>query len=155
MDFDRRVSARVSARVAIAIVLLGALLLTDPLNTAAQARPTSSPSAALQSPGNDSYRKCWGNVGTISAALVMFQQRHKHFPRKLSDLVPHYLMAIPTCPGAGRDTYSRSYRRGSRLIEGRRTEVRLLYCSGRNHSDAGVGRDEPKLNGFVDDPCVR
>lgn len=52
------------------------------------------------------------------------------FPDDLSKLTPKYLKTIPTCPSAGRDTYTDSLRPGP--------EGYTVCCQGKNHEGAGL-----------------
>ncbi|MGV8125313.1 MAG: alpha-2-macroglobulin family protein [Candidatus Xenobiia bacterium LiM19] len=49
------------------------------------------------------------------------------YPEKLSDITPLYLKTIPTCPVAGKDTYSPSYR------STKDPDYFLVFCSGSYH----------------------
>jgi hypothetical protein len=52
---------------------------------------------------------------------------HGVYPRRLADLLPNYLKCIPTCPGAGTDTYSDSY------FCSRSRQTYAFCCLGLNH----------------------
>lgn len=49
----------------------------------------------------------------------------KKAPADLAELVPLYLAAVPTCPSAGTDTYSASYRRAGAAF--------TVWCAGSHH----------------------
>lgn len=56
---------------------------------------------------------CLSNLKNIATGLEMFSTDHRGiYPRSLSELSPEYLRVLPTCPKAGMDTYSASYRAG-------------------------------------------
>ena len=72
---------------------------------------------------------CSSNLKNIGTALEMYRKDHGgRFPETLGLLAPHYLREIPACPGAGRDTYSESYRAGL-------TDFTLLCQGHDNPSD--------------------
>jgi hypothetical protein len=59
-------------------------------------------------------QQCESNEKNIGTALEMYSTDNSgRYPRSLSKLVPSYLLAIPTCPTAGTDTYSRYYQSAS------------------------------------------
>jgi len=71
---------------------------------------------------------CKSNLKNIGTALEMYSSDHGgHYPEKLSELTPNYLKTIPTCPCAGKDTYSASYRSTAN------PDYYLVFCSGSNH----------------------
>ena len=50
---------------------------------------------------------CKSNLKNIGTACAMYAADNKgQFPRSLWLLTPNYLKSIPTCPAAGRDTYT-------------------------------------------------
>lgn len=54
---------------------------------------------------------CLVQVKNIATALDMYSSEHAdRYPDTLSELTPNYLKVIPTCPMAGTDTYSGSYK---------------------------------------------
>jgi hypothetical protein len=53
---------------------------------------------------------CGAAMQKIGAACQSYAREHAgHYPRTLAELTPRYLQGIPTCPAAGRDTYSAYY----------------------------------------------
>lgn len=52
------------------------------------------------------------------------------FPSELSSLTPNYLKTIPTCPSAGRDTYTESLQLNPKGY--------TVCCQGTNHEEAGL-----------------
>lgn len=53
---------------------------------------------------------CKSNLKNIGTALEMYSMDFGgRYPERLQRLIPNYLHVIPTCPLAGRDTYSDSY----------------------------------------------
>jgi serine/threonine protein kinase len=100
-----------------------------------------------------SVLSCTSNLFEISMALEAYARDHNgDYPPKLENLVPKYLKSIPTCPSAGRDTYSRSYlvREAEDNSSGKKTRGKskssyLIYCRGDYHKEAGVDQDRPRL----------
>ena len=72
---------------------------------------------------------CMSNCKNIGVALEMYASDNGgSFPPSLKPyLIPNYLKTIPTCPAAGHDTYSDSYRWHGQ------PENYTFYCSGLNH----------------------
>ncbi len=82
----------------------------------------------LRARSQGSVTACKSNLKNIGTALEMYSTDHGgHYPEKLGDLTPQYLRTIPTCPSAGIDTYSPSYR------STRVPDYYLVFCSGSNH----------------------
>lgn len=56
------------------------------------------------------YSSCLSNLKNVGTALEMYStDAAGRYPARLAQLVPNYLVSIPTCPTAGRDTYSANY----------------------------------------------
>ncbi len=73
---------------------------------------------------------CVSNLKNIGTALDMWSFDHGGgYPESLEGLIGPYLMAIPTCPAAGVDSYSAGYQRKT---DPQRAGV---YCSGEHHND--------------------
>ncbi|MCA9796645.1 MAG: hypothetical protein KC910_32775 [Candidatus Eremiobacteraeota bacterium] len=67
-------------------------------------------SLARATPGGDTSA-CKSNQKNIATALEMYSTDfHGVYPGSLASLTPNYLKTIPTCPAAGLDAYSDSYR---------------------------------------------
>jgi len=91
---------------------------------------------------------CSTNLIEISLALEKYAKAHNgKYPDSLKKLVPRYLKSIPTCPAAGYDTYSTSYKKRTirTRISGKEItgEVYTIYCKGNYHRDAFLGRNHP------------
>ena len=102
--------------------------------------------------------KCEDNIRTIEPAINMYADAHAGsmpggrrtvtraecadlFRR---ELVPRFLKSIPTCPAAGRDTYSQGYRQDNHTPRGNATvDSFTIRCRGRFHMGAGVPPDFP------------
>ncbi|MHC9539135.1 MAG: MG2 domain-containing protein [Vulcanimicrobiota bacterium] len=53
------------------------------------------------------YNDCWSNLKNMGIALEMYSSDNQgRYPHSLSLLTPGYLRSLPTCPSAGRITYS-------------------------------------------------
>lgn len=99
---------------------------------------------------------CRINCKNLSTALEAYAADNKgQYPAQLSKLTrPNHLTILPTCPAAGKDTYSGSYR--VHANPGRFS----FCCQGNNHSKAYVGFPPPYENfpqysaemGLVDRP---
>lgn len=92
------------------------------------------------------FTQCQSNCKNIGMALDMYAIDHDgHFPSSISELSPRYLKSIPTCLGAGKDSYSPSY---SVLAGKEKGEVDAytFYCSGLNHKWLGVDPNYPQYN---------
>lgn len=81
---------------------------------------------------------CKSNLKNIGTAAEMFATDHGgKYPQSTSELVPNYLKTIPTCPAAGADTYSATWKAAT---DPDRFEV---ACGGNHHADAGLGENSP------------
>ncbi|HEY4003474.1 MAG TPA: hypothetical protein VGO93_31695, partial [Candidatus Xenobia bacterium] len=77
---------------------------------------------------------CESNEKHLGIALEMYASEHEgHYPDRLSQLVPAYLKQMPSCPAAGHDSYSATYRHRVKPKEGY-----SLHCGGHNHQDAAM-----------------
>lgn len=78
---------------------------------------------------------CKSNLKNLATGLEMWASDHAgRYPAALDLLlVGNYLKSLPTCPAAGRNTYSPTYRRKGKGFE--------LSCGGCHHHDAGL--DQP------------
>jgi hypothetical protein len=87
---------------------------------------------------------CESNLKNIGTAAEMYAVDHKgRYPASLADLKGEYLRQIPTCPAAGRDTYSATWRSSTGPD---RYEV---ACGGHNHAGAGAAENAPAYNSEV------
>lgn len=91
-------------------------------------------------PARAALQRCAINLQTVDLALRNYAHAHDHqFPKKLGELIPAYLPAIPRCPVARKDTFSPGYSVGSEF------EVFTLTCAGRHHKAVGLGKGFPRL----------
>lgn len=99
---------------------------------------------------------CKSNCKNLATALEMWASDHKgRYPASLEMLIDkNYLKTIPTCPGAGEDTYSRTYECSIK------PDNFSFCCAGDNHRKAYSGfpassKDFPKysaVEGLMDHP---
>ena len=104
---------------------------------------------------NGSLLKCANNLRSfekgrknvsICEALELYAIDHKgKYPKRLADLMPKYLRAIPTCPTATKDTYSAGYHSNGRQY--------TISCSGTHHST--TSRDYPNATSLRSGDPVR
>ncbi len=84
---------------------------------------------------------CKSNLKNVATALEMYSTDNGgRFPL-VADfpdaLTPNYLRAMPTCPGAGSDTYSPGYSsQHDPALDP--TDSYLIYCNGNHHRGAGL-----------------
>lgn len=84
---------------------------------------------------------CRSNLATIGTFVrFYFQDNAGRYPSSLSQLPPSYLPAIPTCPGAGYDSYSSSY------VVGTGNSGYSVYCSGIHHADVSFPANFPQYS---------
>lgn len=100
------------------------------------------------------FMACKHNVMNLGTALEMYATDNGgQYPPSLKYLAPDYLWQIPTCPSAGKDTYSSSY------LVGQNFDAYTFYCSGANHTDVqGVGPNFPEyssLSGLLEKQAPR
>lgn len=149
---------------ATAVVILVFVLITSwvliagcgkkPASETSQSQPAASASPVEQTssatPGGISqagldfgaaFQSCGSNLKNMATACEMYSTDNEgHYPTSLSQLVPGYMKTIPTCPAAGKDTYSSSYSSASN------PDMFTLYCSGNNHKEVNAGENYPQYN---------
>ena len=77
--------------------------------------------------------QCERNQSNLAIAMEMYSTDNEgRFPRVMSRVVPTYLKMLPTCPAAGRDTYSSAFRSSSS------PDAYTIACGGTNHADVGL-----------------
>lgn len=101
----------------------------------------------IQARSRGRFPACKSNLRNISTALEMYSADFSgYYPERMALLEPDYLRAIPTCPSAGRDTYSASYVRAVRPPGATKGDAYTLMCQGANHESAGLEPDFPQYN---------
>jgi len=53
--------------------------------------------------------QCVNNLEIIGDSLKTYERDHGAYPKRLQQLVPEYLSELPSCPQAGRETYSEGF----------------------------------------------
>ncbi len=86
---------------------------------------------------------CQSNLRNIATAVQSYMVDTKRYPSSLADLKPNYINAIPTCPAAGKDTYTDGYEVNTS------PDQFTIHCSGENHTFLGYGKDEPRYSSKV------
>ncbi len=91
--------------------------------------------------------------------MVSSDREDHDYPQSVQELVPQYLTALPTCPAAGRETYSASYRATIGLppemaaqVPDKKPETWPYYrlrCDGENHTNVGVEANYPQYDSVV------
>lgn len=83
---------------------------------------------------------CKSNLKNIGTALEMYSTDNSgHYPRSMSFLTPNYLKTIPTCPAAGRNTYSEFY------LQNETPDLYTVFCHGHHHKSASVSPNYPQF----------
>jgi hypothetical protein len=92
--------------------------------------------------GRYTANACPSNCKNLATALEMYaSDHHGMYPGHLANLTAgNYLKVIPTCPAAGKDTYSISYQVASEPA------AFSFACTGDNHSKSYVGYSRPGHN---------
>ncbi len=110
--------------------------------------------AAEQANRSYPYQDCSENLRGIGVALEMYAADHEgDYPESLALLTEsYYLPSLPTCPAAGRDTYSETYRVGKG--EAGAVEV-SLFCQGHHHPELDSDRPAWTLSGGLDTGPIR
>lgn len=84
---------------------------------------------------------CRQNVIRIGEKIEQYRKQHDgQPPQSLDQLRPDYLDVIPTCPGAGFDTYSFGYEVQDR------SEHFEVFCKGNHHRKEGWIPDSPRYS---------
>lgn len=82
----------------------------------------------IKARGQGQLTACKSNQKNLATALEMWSTDHSgHYPERLSEVVPDYLRSLPTCPSAGKDTYSQSYSVGTS------PDRFQFFCQGHHH----------------------
>lgn len=75
---------------------------------------------------------CFNNIKRISAQIDNYHRKRDRYPETLGELVPEYFKSLPTCPEAGKDTYSDGYEVSP---DG---QIFTLFCRGNSHADLKI-----------------
>jgi hypothetical protein len=102
----------------------------------------------------DQLTACHSHLKNIATACEMYSTDNQgRYPRTLSALTPAYLKTIPTCPAAGQDTYSGSFRSVYQPDVPTCVDNYTVICQGSNHENVGEIKNYPQYtceNGLVD-----
>lgn len=80
----------------------------------------------------DRLESCRLNVKIIATTLEVYSTDNRGaYPPTLAKLMPDYLKSIPTCPSAGKDTYSKTFKSASN------PDAYTVMCTGDWHLKAG------------------
>lgn len=80
---------------------------------------------------------CVSNLKSITTAFDMYAtDSNGSLPPTLGTLTPDYLRSVPTCPAAGKDTYSASYQISEH-------HDYTLFCSGHHHGAMKMPKNHP------------
>jgi len=86
-------------------------------------------------------RGCESNLKNMGTALEMYStDNNGKYPVSLAGITPNYLIKIPSCPSAQKDTYSGSYKCSSRY------DSYTIMCKGHNHSDTETPENYPRYD---------
>lgn len=81
---------------------------------------------------------CKSNLKNMGTALEMYGTDNAgHYPTRLSQLTPNYLVTIPTCPAAGSDTYAASFE------SAQNPDAYTVFCAGKHHEAVGYPANHP------------
>ncbi len=79
----------------------------------------------MRAKSRSKFMHCRGNLGDLATALERYAADNDgYYPTSLQELTPKYLEAIPSCPGAERETYSADYASNELKLE-----EEVVHCS--------------------------
>ena len=97
----------------------------------------------IRARGQGQLTACKSNLKNIGTGLEMWSTDYGgEYPDQLGQLTPNYLRTIPTCPSAGKDTYSAKYSKSP-------DKYYEVYCEGDHHQAVGVPANYPRYNGVM------
>ena len=93
---------------------------------------------------------CKSNLKNIATALEMWSTDHEGaYPKTLAELTPEYLKYIPTCPAAGKDSYSDRYAafqaQADKTVNGEKLDY-FFGCAGHHHANLDIPAEYPDYN---------
>gem|GEM_PF-2170869 len=93
------------------------------------------------------YTGCKSNCKNIATALEMYSTDNKrHYPPNLDYVTPNYLKYLPTCPAAGKDTYSSSYTSTIGDPDTGAEDGYSFSCEGENHISVSGEKNCPRYD---------
>lgn len=96
--------------------------------------------ARLRQKANGQYCACCSFTRDIGVAIDLYKDDNGYYPANMAMLKPKYLKDIPTCPAAGKDTYSRSY------VVSSGAQAFTVYCNGSYHSNMKIPMNYPQYD---------
>ena len=82
---------------------------------------------------------CKSNLKNIGTGLEMYSTDNGgRYPTRLEQLTPNYLRLIPTCPSAGRDTYTQGFQSAAS------PDGYTVVCTGNHHRAVNQGDNYPQ-----------
>ena len=94
--------------------------------------------------GQQEMQGCKSNLKNLATAAEMWSTDNAgRYPNSAAQLCPAYLKQIPTCPVAGKDTYSDGY------VSRSGPDAYTFVCRGHHHAFAEVPEDYPLYNSNV------
>lgn len=94
--------------------------------------------ARSSAPLDPQAEQCVINLKSLGTAVEIYAaQNRERLPDHLSSLLPSVMTVMPTCPAAGRDTYSATYQKSQDAL------AYTIACGGRHHQAAGLPADHP------------
>lgn len=118
------------------------------LSFLAGATVLAQPDGFLKARAQGQLTACKSNEKNIATALEMYASDFGGvYPQSLSRLINKnpkfdYLRYIPTCPAAGKDTYSATYKMTS-ASSSKAGDNFTFHCAGHNHKEAGGNPNKP------------
>ncbi|MGE0491095.1 MAG: hypothetical protein AB7S38_17945 [Vulcanimicrobiota bacterium] len=86
-----------------------------------------------RAPSRGMLTACKSNLKNMGTALEMYSTDWSgRYPPDIRLLTPNYLKTVPTCPGAGSDTYTSTYRWHAE------PDAYTIFCRGENHHSASI-----------------
>lgn len=106
--------------------------------------PVWEPPDDTPPPGSAALQGCEANLKRLGEAVEMYStDAMGRYPKRLSQLPPHYIQELPKCPSARRDTYSASFKSWTKPDRYR------FYCKGHQHGRDGVPANFPAYDSEV------
>lgn len=125
----------------VALVIAVSHWFTEPQRDAGVQKARS---AKTNTKAERDAKQCMQNLLVMKQSIVLCYYASNSYPhrlpRSLAGVAPWG--AVPTCPSAGRDTYSATYSWGQDQFGGL---AFTLYCSGHHHASAGLPKDCPRV----------
>ena len=102
--------------------------------------------AYLQSQHGSELAACASNAARIGLALQTYKQDNGAYPASQYELVPTYLMELPSCPAAGRLTYRTSFGEHTGFNLTDNPDYFVVECCGTNHRSSYLAPNLPAFD---------